>query len=106
MLEKQIEDKVCKFGRSIGFECYKFNSMARAAVPDRMIISPDGTIIFIEFKRGGCKPTPAQVRELTRLRNMKVPAFVVDDVESGIHVLQVMQSGFPMMALSDLLWKY
>lgn len=106
MLEKQIEDKVCKFGRSIGFECYKFNSMARAAVPDRMIISPEGIIIFIEFKREGCKPTPSQIRELTRLRNMKVPAFVIDNVPAGISLLNAMLVGFPMMVLSDQLWCY
>ena len=60
MLEKQIEAKVCDYAKSKGVLAYKFTSPARAAVPDRMFISPDGRVWFCEFKREGQKPTAAQ----------------------------------------------
>lgn len=83
MLEKQIEEKVCKYAADKGMLVYKFTSPNRAAVPDRLFITPDGGFFFIEFKREGQKPTPPQEREHTRLRGHKVPVFVVDNVAYG-----------------------
>lgn len=87
MLEKQIEEKVNTYAKTLGFAVYKFNSMNRAAVPDRMYVHPSGFIFFIEFKRGGAKPTPAQEREHARLRALNVKVYVVDDVDSGKRLL-------------------
>ena len=42
LLEKQIERSVCDYAKSIGFLVYKFTSPERAAVPDRMFITPKG----------------------------------------------------------------
>ena len=90
MLEKQIEAKVCDYARSKGWLAYKFTSPARAAVPDRLMISPSGKCVFIEFKRAGEKPTPAQAREHDRLRDQKVAVFVIDNVEDGKTLIDVM----------------
>ena len=90
MLEKQIESKVCDYAKLKGVLVYKFTSPARAAVPDRMFVRPDGVIFFIEFKRGGQKPTEAQDREHNRLRGHKVNVFVVDNVDSGKMVIDMM----------------
>jgi hypothetical protein len=49
-----------------------------------------GKCVFIEFKREGQKPTPAQTREHQRLREQKVPVFVVDNVKDGETVVDVM----------------
>lgn len=83
MLEKIIEGKVNSYAQSKGFITYKFTSPARAAVPDRLYISPKGTVFFVEFKREGQKPTPAQEREHHRLRVQNVHVFVIDNVEAG-----------------------
>jgi hypothetical protein len=83
MLEKQIEESVCQYAREAGMLVYKFTSPARAAVPDRLLITPKGTAWFIEFKREGVKPTPAQQREHDRLREHKVMVFVVDNTTMG-----------------------
>ncbi len=93
MLEKDIEKKVCDYAKSKGVMAYKFTSPARAAVPDRLFIGPDGVIFFIEFKRGGQKPTEAQEREHNRLRGHKVNVFVVDNVDSGKMVIDMMVAG-------------
>lgn len=90
MLEKVIEGKVCDYAKSKGVLAYKFTSPARHAVPDRLFIAPDGTMWFCEFKRAGQKPTPAQEREHTRLRQQKVNVFVIDNVAAGIEMINLM----------------
>jgi hypothetical protein len=93
MLEKQIEAKVCEYAKSKGVLAYKFTSPARAAVPDRMFIAPDGRVWFCEFKREGQKPTAAQDREHTRLRQQKVNVFVIDNVTEGKNMIDLMVMG-------------
>lgn len=90
MLEKQIEGKVNDYAKERGCLVYKFTSPARAAVPDRMMITPTGRIFFVEFKRAGQKPTPAQDREHARLRGHNVAVYVVDDIEQGKRYIDLM----------------
>lgn len=90
MLEKQIEQKVCDYARSLGVLALKFTSPQRAAVPDRLMITPTGKVYFIEFKREGQKPTPAQMREHQRLRDNKVDVFVIDNVTDGVALVERM----------------
>jgi hypothetical protein len=89
VLEKQIEAKVCDYAKTKGMMVYKFTSPARAAVPDRMFIR-NGRVFFIEFKREGQKPTPAQEREHNRLRQQAINVFVVDNVEAGKECIDTM----------------
>lgn len=93
MLEKQIESAVCDYARAKGVLAYKFTSPARSAVPDRLFIAPDGRMWFCEFKRGGQKPTPAQDREHTRLRQQQVNVFVIDNVIEGKNMIDLMVMG-------------
>lgn len=83
MLEKQIEKEVCFHAKQKGFLTYKFTSPSRSAVPDRLLITPWGTVFFIEFKRTGEEPTPQQHREHDRLRKMNILLFVVDNIPDG-----------------------
>lgn len=91
MLEKKIEKTVCDYAKSKGFLAYKFTSPARAAVPDRLMISPMGKVFFVEFKAEGKKATPAQLREHDRLRTNRVEVFVVDNVTQGKGVVDLME---------------
>jgi hypothetical protein len=93
MLEKDIESKVCEYAKTKNVLVYKFTSPNRMAVPDRMLIRPDGHIWFVEFKREGAKPTPAQEREHHRLRQHKVSVFVIDNVEEGRLMIDLMVKG-------------
>jgi hypothetical protein len=81
-LEKVIEEKVCDYAKSQGWLVYKFTSPARHAVPDRLLLR-NGRVIFIEFKRGGEKPSPPQEREHKRLRDAGITVYVIDNVEDG-----------------------
>ena len=93
MLEKQIEAKVCDYAKTKNVLVYKFTSPARMAVPDRLFIAPDGRMWFCEFKREGQKATQAQAREHARLRQHEVPVFVVDNVDSGKAMVDMMVMG-------------
>ena len=93
MLEKDIESKVCEYAKQQNVLVYKFTSPNRMAVPDRMLIRPDGHIWFVEFNREGAKPTPAQEREHHRLRQHKVSVFVIDNVEEGRLMIDLMVKG-------------
>ena len=90
-LEKQIERNVCDYAHDAGMLVYKFTSPARAAVPDRLLVTPQGTTFFIEFKREGVKPTPQQAREHDRLRGHNVMVFVVDSTKAGRLVVDMMR---------------
>lgn len=83
MLEKDIERKVCEYAKAKGFLVYKFTSPNRMSVPDRLFIAPNGCVFLIEFKRTGEKPTAAQSREHTRLRENNAIVYVVDNVHVG-----------------------
>jgi hypothetical protein len=93
MLEKEIEAKVCEYAKQLNVLVYKFTSPNRMAVPDRLFIRPDGHVWFVEFKREGAKPTPAQEREHHRLRQHKVSVFVIDNVEEGKLMIDLMVKG-------------
>ena len=83
MLEKQIEEKVGTYAKEQGFLVYKFTSPQRAAVPDRLYITPRGKVFMVEFKREGQHPTPAQNREHERLRAQGVTVYVINNVDAG-----------------------
>lgn len=86
-LEKIIERRVCEYARSLHCLAYKFTSPATRHVPDRIIITPNGVIAFLEFKRRGEVPTAAQAVEHAKMRKCKVLVFVVDSVEQGKDVI-------------------
>lgn len=93
MLEKDIENCICEYAKKRHVLPYKFTSPNRAAVPDRMFIAPGGRIWFCEFKQSGKKPTPQQEREHIRLRKQGAIVFVVDNIESGRIMVDMMIEG-------------
>lgn len=84
LLEKDIERRVCDYAKSKLWLTYKFTSPNRAAVPDRLFITPFGRVIFIEFKREGQKPTLQQLREHERLARQGCTVRVIDNVPAGM----------------------
>lgn len=96
-LEKYIEGKVCDHAKKLGCLVYKFTSPSRRSVPDRLFIMPGGKgIFFIEFKRRGCKPTPAQDVEIEKIRKQGTVVRVVDNVDEGKLVIE--QNLFPNLS--------
>lgn len=50
MLEKEIERRMVKKVKERGGLCYKFISPNNPGVPDRIIITPKGRVVFVELK--------------------------------------------------------
>ena len=50
MLEKTVERHLVEGVRKLGGLCYKFVSPGTQGVPDRIIITSKGKIIFVELK--------------------------------------------------------
>lgn len=50
MKESTIESKLVRLVRDRGGLCYKFVSPSNPGVPDRIVITPAGRVIFVELK--------------------------------------------------------
>jgi hypothetical protein len=83
MLEKEVEKKIGDYAKLRGCMYYKFSSPSNRGVPDRIVISPKGVVMFLELKAPGKKPTKLQLREISKLEKNNVMATWCDDVISG-----------------------
>ena len=83
MRESAIEKKVSEYAKSKGFFAYKFRSPMNRGVPDRIFITENGFIFFIEFKATGKKPTLLQQKMCEGLAKRKVYVYIIDDVDIG-----------------------
>ena len=89
MKEKQIESKIVKKAKELGFLTYKFSSPSNRGVPDRIFISPHGEVFFIEFKSAKGKVTKLQEKVIKDITIRDVDVFVVDHVEIGLEILSL-----------------
>ena len=88
-LEKDIEKRVCDYAKSLGMLVYKFTSPSRRSVPDRLFVVPGGKVFWIEFKRAGQKPTPAQEVEIEKIRKQGGTVYVVDSIDYGKNIVGI-----------------
>ena len=84
MKESDIERKIREYAESKGCEYRKFVSPGKVKVQDRVVISPYGVTGFLEIKKPGGDIHTKQIRYGIKLKNMKVPVGIVDNVEDGI----------------------
>ena len=80
--ESCIECKVCEYSVSRSCVNFKFSSANRKGVPDRIFLYK-GSVMFIEFKRAGDKPTKLQEYTHCVIRNQGIDVHVIDDVLMG-----------------------
>ena len=94
--ERDIEDYLRTQVKKIGGYAYKFSSPMKRAVPDRICIFPGGIVYFIEVKKPKGELTPAQQRELTKLRDfgcLVTTIWSVEDVDRFIgKMARILQS--------------
>ena len=90
MLEKQIESKVVKKAKELGFLTYKFSSPSNRGVPDRIFISHHGEVFFIEFKSAKGKLTQLQKKVINDIETYQIDVFVINNVEDGLEILALM----------------
>ncbi|HEM6613790.1 TPA: VRR-NUC domain-containing protein [Yersinia enterocolitica] len=76
--EDSIEEHLVKEVKKARGIAYKFISPSRRSVPDRLVLLPDGKVVFVECKAPGEKPTAAQLREHEKLRALGFTVRVLD----------------------------
>lgn len=86
--ERDIEKRVVDLAKKAGWQCYKWVSPSQRGVPDRIFIK-DGSVVFIEFKAPGKKPTPLQAHTIKKLREHFMVVHVCDSVESACDALSL-----------------
>ena len=91
MLEKQIESKVVKKAKELGFLTYKFSSPSNRGVPDRIFISPHGEVFFIEFKSEKGKITKLQEKTIKDISSYGVGVFIINSAEVGLQILTLLK---------------
>ena len=82
MLEKVIEKKLVRVVKENGGLCIKMASMYYKGIPDRLILTADGRLMFVETKRPGEQLRPEQVAWQKKLQGMKFKAVMIDSVEN------------------------
>lgn len=83
-LEKSVENAVVLYAKKKDIEAVKLNGMGKRSHPDRMFLGWRGKILFIEFKREGATPTPAQLYLHQRWwKNHGHKVYVIDNVADG-----------------------
>lgn len=86
-LERDTEDDLRLYAKTLGYVCYKFVSPGNRGVPDRIFINRNGVTIFVEMKRQGETPDKSQERQIKKIKGQLAPCFVVDNYEFGCQVL-------------------
>jgi len=71
MKESAIEAKLVKGVSKAGWMAVKLVSPGAAGMPDRMLISPSGHVVFVELKTETGKLTALQIAQIARLRKHK-----------------------------------
>ena len=83
MTEKQIEQKLCKKVKAKGGIAIKLNSLSMMGLPDRLVLLPEGRVVFIELKSPGKKMRPIQVKRKTQLEELGFLVYCIDDVKTN-----------------------
>lgn len=78
ILESEIETHLRKTVEKFGGLAKKFVSPGWRGAPDRVILMPEGRMVFVELKAPGRAPRKLQVKRLEALRNLGFEACVVD----------------------------
>ena len=79
--ESTIERKLRQELGRMGCLFYKFVSPCNNGVPDRIVITPGGRVVFVELKTERGKLSPVQLRQIKRLEDHRAAVFVVSGEE-------------------------
>lgn len=74
-IKRYAEDKNCLF--------WKLSANGVKGLPDRILVTPNGVVAFIEIKAPKEKPRAIQLYRMQQLREKGVPATYVDNFDSA-----------------------
>lgn len=80
MRERDIEKQLSIEVKARGGLCEKWKS-GTVGWPDRIVLLPDGKIVFVELKSQGKKPRAIQFYRHTQLRRLGFKVYVLDNLD-------------------------
>ena len=81
MREKSIEQALVRETKRRGGICPKFTSPGMDGMPDRLVLFPEGILVFVEVKAPGEKPRPLQLHRHEQLRRLGFHVYVLDGLD-------------------------
>ena len=81
MREKQIEIKLRDAVKACGGLALKFVSPGTAGVPDRIVLTTDGRVFFVELKAPGKHLSPKQLKMVAVLKRLGHQVQVIDSTQ-------------------------
>lgn len=89
MRESEIEQHLVDTVQFLGGEIRKVQWIGRNGAPDRLVMLPEGRLLWIELKAPGKTPSPVQLREHAKMARCGQHVHVVDSIEGVDEVLGV-----------------
>lgn len=88
ILEKDIEAKFMKEAKKLGCITRKLNGMGFNSWPDRLVLVPGGTSLFIEFKKPGETLRPAQEALHEDAKSLGHTWYVCTSAENALNIVR------------------
>ena len=82
-MEKRVEQALKKRVEELGGVCWKWTSPGRAGVPDRVCLSPDGRVVFVELKSETGHVSKIQQAVIQKMKGMCHDVRVINSVETA-----------------------
>ncbi|RQN12512.1 VRR-NUC domain-containing protein [Clostridium butyricum] len=76
-IEKSLKDRV----QDMGGIALKFVSPGMAGVPDRIVLIPNGKVVFVELKAQGKKLRPIQLKRKSQLEYLGFKVYLIDSLQ-------------------------
>lgn len=80
--EKVIEKYLIEQAEANGLLCLKYSNSNMVGYPDRLLVLPGGSVVWVELKSKGRKPTKIQQIRIAGLRNRGHYVWVIDNRKS------------------------
>lgn len=96
MREKDIEKILVNGVKDVGGRAYKWVSPGNNGVPDRIVILPEGRIVFVELKTESGTLSSLQQVQIKRLRELGQTVEIVKGVRGVIQFFE--EYGYPDVA--------
>ncbi len=76
-IEKSLKDRV----QDMGGIALKFVSPGMAGVPDRIVLIPNGKVVFVELKAPGKTIRPLQLKRKSQLEHLGFKVYLIDSLQ-------------------------
>lgn len=93
MLEREIEKKLVDGVRKLGGRAYKFVSPGNDGVPDRIVVLPGISPVFVELKTETGRLSSLQNVQIKKLKDLGQDVWVLYGLEDVKRFLEEMRNG-------------